>query len=184
MRLYNILSHRYRGQRVYVSADLLVFYVEGNPKKFIVPDVFVVKNCAPGFRRNYRIWEEGQPPHAIFEVTSRSSKREDTKTKPALYAIMGVGEYFLVDPSVEYLGPPLQGFRLEAGRYVRIEPNEQGQLVSQELEITLELDGVTLVLRDAKTGDELLTADEDAEATWKDEEAKRKDAEARNAELN
>ena len=50
-------------------------------------------------------------PNAAIEVTSRKTKREDLKAKPAIYARIRVPEYFLYDPTADYLQPPLQGFR-------------------------------------------------------------------------
>ncbi|MBW3541361.1 MAG: Uma2 family endonuclease, partial [Planctomycetes bacterium] len=77
VRLIELLRYRYRGQRVYVSGDLLVYYEEGNPQKYVVPDTFVVKDCDPGRRRIFKIWEEGRVPDAVFEVTSRKTRRKD-----------------------------------------------------------------------------------------------------------
>lgn len=42
VRLLEIFRQRYAGQRVYIASDLLVYYVEGTPSKFVVPDCFVV----------------------------------------------------------------------------------------------------------------------------------------------
>ena len=47
----------------------------------------------------------------VFEITSRGTRLEDLGTKRALYAMLGVREYFLYDPLGEYLQPPLQGYR-------------------------------------------------------------------------
>ena len=176
IRLRDILRWRYREQRVYVASNLLVYYEEGEPSKFIVPDNFVVLDCEPRRRRTFKVWEEGKVPDVAFEVTSRSTKWEDQTDKPRAYAWIGVGEYFLYDPSAEYLQPPLQGFRLERGVYERISPDETGALTCQRLGITLRLDDGRLVLCDARTGEVLPT-----EAEAKD--AAREAAEARAAEL-
>lgn len=177
IRLRDILKHRYRDERVYVAADLILYYEEGNPKKSVVPDVFVVKDCSTGMRETYLLWEEGRPPDVAFEFTSKSSKRTDQKVKPEIYASIGVKEYFLFDPYAEYLRPPLAGFRRRGDAFERIEANAHGQLVCQELGITLELDGGELVLRDAKTGHVLLTSLEAAEAEREAAEAERRAAE-------
>jgi hypothetical protein len=84
--------------------------------------------------------------------------------KPKIYASIGVKEYFLFDPYAEYLRPPLVGFRRRGDTFERMEANAGGQLVCEELGITLELDGSELVLRDAETGHVLLTSLEAAEA--------------------
>lgn len=169
-RLRDMLKWRYREQLVYVAADLLLYYQEGVLGKFVVPDVFVVKNIPTDFRRVYKLWEEGQAPHFVMEVTSASSRYEDEMDKPKRYAEIGVREYFLYDPTSDYLRPPLIGFRLHDGEHVRIEPDGQGRLLSEELRLHLSLDGSDLVLRDADSGHLLLTA---AEARWKEaDEAK------------
>lgn len=159
-RLIELLRYRYRGQRVYVSGDLLVYYVEGNPRKFVVPDVFAVKDCDPGRRRIFKIWEERRVPGAIFEVTSRKTQREDQRTKPKTYALLRVPEYFMYDPTAEYLNPPLQGFRLADASYCRIEPDASGALDCEELDLRLRLEGTSLALFDRTTGERLLTESE------------------------
>lgn len=78
VRILEILRQRYRGQRVYIASDLLVYYEEGNPAKFIIPDDFIVLDCDPGRRRIFKTWEEKRVPDVIFEVTSHSSRRMDT----------------------------------------------------------------------------------------------------------
>jgi Uma2 family endonuclease len=73
----------------------------------------VVQGVAKGERRTYKLWEEGQLPAVVFEITSRGSRLEELGTKQALYAMLGVREYFLYYPLGEYLRPPLQGYRLQ-----------------------------------------------------------------------
>ncbi len=70
IRLRDMLKQRYRGQQVYVASNLLLYFEAGNPRRFVVPDLFVVKQSDPGFRRTYKLWEEGRAPHAVIEVTS------------------------------------------------------------------------------------------------------------------
>src|SRR5262245_24829442 len=95
VRHIELLRHRFRGQRVYVSGDLLVYYEQGNPKRFVVPDAFIVKGIDPRRRRIYKIWIEGKGPDVAIETTSRKTRRRDTVEKPATYARLGVKEYFL-----------------------------------------------------------------------------------------
>ena len=47
VRHIEVLKDFYRGQKVYVSGDLLVYYVQGNPRKYVVPDAFVAKGISP-----------------------------------------------------------------------------------------------------------------------------------------
>lgn len=163
IRIYDLLAYRYRQQRVYVGSDLLVYYEEGEPSRFVVPDDFVVFDCEPGDRRVFKIWEEGRTPNVVFEVTSLSTRNEDTAHKPDLYARIGVQELFLYDPTREYLSTPLQGFRLAQDTLQHIEPNESGALESEQLSVLLSLQEGCLVMHDRQSGDELSTAQEAAE---------------------
>jgi Uma2 family endonuclease len=176
IRLRDMLRYRYAGQRVYVGTDLLVYYQEGDPSKFIVPDDFVVKDCDPGDRRTFKIWEEGRGPSVVFEITSRGSRSEDLSYKPQVYARLRVPEYFLYDPTGEYLDPPLQGFRLSGADYEPLEEDGSGSLRSEELGLLLRLDDGKLVLVDQQTNHVLLTEAEAMDA------ARRAEAAARRAE--
>jgi Uma2 family endonuclease len=122
---------------VYVSGNLLLYYVQGDATKSVAPDVFVVRGVPKGNRRVYKLWEEGRVPILVVEVTSESSRREDQGKKRDLYERLGVEEYFLHDPLEEYLDPPLRGFRLEGGLYRPIEPEPDGSLRSLTTGLTL-----------------------------------------------
>jgi Uma2 family endonuclease len=177
MRILDILRYRYRGQRVYVASDLLVYYEEGVPRRFVVPDDFVVLDCDPGRRRVFKTWEEGKAPDVVFEVTSLNTKKDDESFKPQIYERIGVREYFLYDPTSDYLFPSLQGFRRQGEHgMVRIAANSDGSLTCESLGILLSLDGADFVLRDLHTGQRLPTEAE-AEREAKEVERQAKEAE-------
>jgi Uma2 family endonuclease len=184
MRIFDILRYRYRGQRVYVASDLLVYYEEGNPRRFVVPDVFVVLDCEPGRRDVFKIWQEGKAPDFVLEVTSRSTRRKDSTFKARIYQQIGVREYFLYDPTRDDLLPPLLGFRREdADAMLPIPTNSDGSLSCETLGLRLMLDGLELVLLDQHTARPLPT---EAEAAWAEKaaaQAARKSAEGRIAQL-
>jgi Uma2 family endonuclease len=160
VRNIELLKYHYRGQRVYVSGDLLVYYEEGNPKKYVVPDASVVKGIDPGPRRIYRIWIEGKAPDVVIETTSRKTKRVDTQTKPQLYARLGIREYFMLDLEGDYLDPRLQGYRMQGGQYAPIDVDDEGFLFSRELELRLKIEQGELQFYRRDTGERLLTAQE------------------------
>jgi len=151
--------------KVYVCGNILLYYEEGNRRKHVAPDVLValgVPKEPP--RQSYLVWEEGKAPDLVIEITSKSTKHEDKKKKFGIYRdILRVSEYFLFDPTEDYLDPPLQGFRLAAGKYVPIE-RIAGRLPSQVLGLHLERDGEKLRLFDPATGQRLLTRLEGREA--------------------
>ena len=72
-----------REPMVYVGGNMLVFYEEGNRRKHLAPDVFVVRGVEKkkNVRENYLIWKEGKSPELVIEVTSKSTKNEDKKTQ-------------------------------------------------------------------------------------------------------
>jgi len=179
------LEALFEGQEVYVSGNILLFYEPGNRRKHVSPDVLVVKGLEPRERDNYLLWQEGKPPNVTIEVTSKSTKDEDLKTKHGIYRDkVKVREYFLFDPRSEYLDPPLQGFRLVGRRYVKIEPVD-GRLPSAELGLHLEKSGTTLRFFDPRSGEwlptpreALLRAQHQARAEKRRAEAEKQRAEA------
>jgi Uma2 family endonuclease len=156
------LKRRYAGQRVYVSGNLLIYYVEGNPRRSFAPDTFVVKDCDSRRRKIFKIWEEGKVPNFVLETTSSTTRRQDKIKKKKLYAELKVPEYFLYDPLDEWLDPPLQGFRLAGEDYVRLEPDADGGIVSEQLGILFQLEEGRLAMFDLATGKRLLSDDEAA----------------------
>src|SRR5437588_11746549 len=55
---------------IYISGDLLLYYAEGDPRKRVAPDVFVVRGVPKVNRRIYKLWEEGRSPDVVFEFSS------------------------------------------------------------------------------------------------------------------
>jgi Uma2 family endonuclease len=143
--------------RVYVSGNPLVFYEEGNRRRHVSPDVFVVRGVPKLIRPNYLVWQEGKPPQVVIELTSSTTRREDTETKFRLYQnTLGVREYFLFDPEGDYLDPVLQGYRLRQGAYRPIRAVND-RLPSQVLRLHLERSGTTLRLWEPATQQRLPT---------------------------
>ncbi len=141
---------------VYVSGNLFLYYVKGDPRSVICPDVFVVKGVDPGPRRIYKLWEERRAPSFVIEVSSESTCDEDLGRKKQTYANLGVEEYFLHDPFEEYLSPPFQGFRLKDGEYRPMEPAADGSLWSAVTGLILRREGQHLRLVNVATGEPLL----------------------------
>ena len=186
--LIHALDTRYEDRPdVYVAGDLFLYYVRGQRSAVVCPDVFLVQGVAKGLRRTYKLWEEGRVPSLVIEVTSKSSRQEDVDKK-ALYARLGVEEYFLFDPLREYLHPNLQGFRLHKGVYRAIAPDAEGALASGTTGLKLRREGTHLRLVDAVSGEALPTTKEEhrlrlqAERRAAEEAAARRAAEARAAE--
>ncbi|OWK44959.1 Uma2 family endonuclease [Fimbriiglobus ruber] len=146
---------------VYIGPNMFVYYVEGDPKKRLSPDVYVALGVVNGreSRDTFQTWKEGVFPSVVFEFTSKSTKREDLVTKFGIYQdVWRVAEYFLFDPRDEYLKPSLRGFRRAQDGSLKPMKAVGGVLTSQKLGVTLGRDGALLQLRE--TGQEILTAAE------------------------
>ena len=126
---------------VYVVGNLLLYYQEGDPGKSVSPDLMVVFGAPKHIRSSYRLWEEPKAPDFVLEIASESTHRIDRGEKRALYAGMGVVEYWQYDPVGDYLEPPLLGFRLVEGRYAPISATVQegGMLALRSEVLGLEL---------------------------------------------
>lgn len=157
--VFTLDNHFQTQSDVYVSGNLLVYYVEGNPAKCFAPDVFVVRGVPKGQRRIYKLWEEGVAPQIVIELTSRKTWREDLQIKWRLYEELDVQEYFIFDPGYDYLDEPLVGFRLENGRYVELEIKDR-RVKSEVLNLELVDTGKTLRLFDPSANQFLPTPQE------------------------
>ena len=167
---------------VYVSGNNFIYYEEGNPKARISPDCYVVFGVEMRPRNSFMTWREGDRlPAVVFEFTSRSTRREDTHTKRPLYeSVLRIPEYFLFDPTGDYLRPRLQGFRLaEDGNYIVLQPVD-GRVHSEQLNLDLVQEGQTLRLWDPARGEFLPTMAELAQRA--EAEARRADALAQRVE--
>lgn len=168
---------------VYVSGNNFVFWEEGNPRARISPDAYVVYGVSPEARDSYMAWNEGDRlPSVVFELTSRKTQREDTDTKLPLYEqTLRTPEYFLFDPTGDYLRPRLQGYRLENGHYVRLELVND-RLHSEQLGLDLVQEGEGLRLFDPLR-DEFLPTPLELNRQMEAESIARQAAEAENERL-
>ncbi len=186
-----IRRHLATDPNTYVSGNMFLYYVPGDKRRHVSPDVFVARGVPPEpdpGRRVYLTWREGKGPDLVIEVTSPSTRREDLRYKFALYRdTLRVREYFLFDPYGEYLDPPLRGYRRVDGQYVEIEP-VHCRLPSEVTGLHLEGGEPMLRLYDPETRRLLPTvfemaegaeaARQDTEAALRQAEAARQDTEA------
>jgi Uma2 family endonuclease len=145
---------------LYISGNMLLYYVEGDRRKHVSPDVFATRGIGNAYRDRYFVWEEGKGPDIVLEISSHSTRNDDLKKKFLLYQdILKVPEYFLFDPKGEYLKPPLRGYRLAQGQYRPID-EVAGRLPSEVLGLHLERHQTDLRLHDPATGRWLPTPSE------------------------
>ncbi|NMF60295.1 Uma2 family endonuclease [Pseudanabaena yagii] len=143
-------------QQAVVFADQFLYYIEGNPRARVAPDVMVVFDIEKRLYANYKIWEGKQTPAIIFEVTSAGTKEVDWNFKKTLYEQLGVTEYWLFDPYGEWVAEKLQGFRLnEDDIYKPISDN-----CSQVLQLRLQAEEYLIGFYRLDNGEKLLTPEE------------------------
>jgi Uma2 family endonuclease len=178
------LEVRFQGSpSTYITGDLLLYYEEDGVRKSVAPDVMVVRGVSTGPRRTYVLRAEGKPPDFVAEVSSPSSRRHDRTSKRALYAKLGVREYFLFDPVYEEPGHDgaLQGYRLWGSESVEMGPGGGAELRSEVLGLSLRPEGKRVRLRDLATGQDLLWFEETENARRAAERQRNEEAGARRA---
>jgi len=195
LHLMEVLRYYFKEKEdIYVIADMFLYYRKGNPRAQKAPDVMVIKGVEKKKRRIFKIWEEGEAPCVIFEVTSESTKDEDMVNKKELYASLNVKEYFLFDPLGEYLKQNFLGFRLRKNRmYVPVPADRKGRIFSRELGVYLKPEDDLLRVIDPDTDmpvpdhkEAMMTADSErkkADSERKKAESERKKAEKLAAKL-
>jgi Uma2 family endonuclease len=127
--VFQLLSARFTefNQRpdVFLDFDSYICYDRSNLNVRVSPDIYLVFGVdarAIRPRKLYLPWETGKPPDWALEIASESTAREDVNRKPAIYARMGIPEYWRFDPTGgNYHGVPLWGGVLENGAYRPIE---------------------------------------------------------------
>ena len=163
---------------VAVEGNRLLYYVEGDPRLRVAPDVFVVLGVPKRRRRIYLLWEEGKAPDFVLEITSRSTRWIDRGFKRDLYARLGVTEYWLFDPTGDWLDPRLQGNRLSGDHYEPLSPSgiEGGERVlhSAVLGLDVYVDRGEIRFRDPTTNRKLLTLEEATLALEEAQQARHK----------
>jgi Uma2 family endonuclease len=154
-----VLQQYLQGQKATVLANQFLYYAQGFPKLRIAPDVMVIFEVEPGGRDNYKIWEEGQVPSVIFEMTSPGTKGQDLGFKHDLYRQLEVQEYWLFDPKGEWIEEQLRGYKLQGETYISILDRH-----SEALKLRLEVEDKLIGFYRDDTGEKLLIPNELAEA--------------------
>ena len=172
------------GQRpdVFLDRETNICYDRSNLNVRVAPDVYIafgVDAEAIRPRKLYLPWEVGKAPDWVLEIASESTSRVDVERKPAIYAHIGVPEYWRFDPmGGRYHGEPLYGGKLVNGEYQTVglttEPDGILKGYSETLELYFCWDDSWPRFYDPSTGTYL--------ENWRQTSAARAEAEARAAE--
>ncbi len=124
-------------QDFFAGGNLSIYYSLRQRKSEDVrgPDFFVVLDTERRERKSWVVWaEDGKYPNFILEVLSDSTAQIDRGLKKQLYQdVFRTPDYFWFHPyTLEF-----KGFKLNYRQYEAIEPNDQGWLWSNELQLFL-----------------------------------------------
>ena len=118
-------THFWDQPGVHVNGNTMFYYVEGDPRRVVSPDCYVVFGVDVEtilLNNTYLLWEMGKPPDFVLEIGSPSTARRDLGTKRDLYARLGVDEYWRFDATGgDFYREPLVGEFLQDGEYHRFE---------------------------------------------------------------
>ena len=122
---------------IYIGVDNFIYYREGDMRKFVSPDVYVVLGADKyPLRRSFYTWAEGTVPAAVFEFLSDATAHQDRHEKVRLYLLeMGVREYFIHQPEMKKPAEFRGWRRNPSGGIVELTPDAQGGLFSEALNL-------------------------------------------------
>ncbi len=145
-----------------VFGNVMLYYEEGKPQKFVSPDLMICFGLQDFPKRVYKLWEEKVVPSVVVEFASNTTWFNDVSTKLALYQKLGVKEYYVYDIEYAHLPEPLMAYRLDDGVLSEIEVKDK-RILSESLGLELVDTGETLRFFDPQTQKFLMTMEEMAE---------------------
>lgn len=138
---------------MYVPGNNFLYWKEGDPKRRVSPDCYVVFGVEKHPRQKYIAWKKVRRlPTVVIEVSSRNTRRKDRTIKQPIYQdLLRIPEYFRFDPTGCYVNPRLQGERLVNAHYQSIEMID-GRLFSEQLGHEVVWEGERIHLNDLGRG--------------------------------
>lgn len=185
--LYLLVRHYLaeRGVRALTGSEQFIYFVEGNPRRSLAPDVYVILDEDPErIIRTWKTWQEGRAPDLGVEIVS-DDPHKDYVWAPLRYAEAGVRELIVFDP---FDGPERYRWHVyrrdEAGDLVRVARSSDDRTWSEVLQCHLRWipegeDGAQLRLGEGPNGGRLVPTAVEQERAAK--EAERVDKEAERA---
>ncbi len=126
-------------EHIHIGVDNFIYYEEGDITKCVAPDIFVVFGVDKyPLRRSFYTWSEGAAPVTVFEFLSDTTADKDRHKKVRVYLKdMGAREYFIHQPEMEKPAEFRGWQRSPSGDIVEIEPDTEGGLFSEALNLWL-----------------------------------------------
>ncbi len=122
---------------ILVGCDSFIYYSEGDRKKRVAPDVYVVLGAKETpLRRSFYTWAEGVVPDTIFEFLSESTKKDDRDKKVQIYLEdMEAKEYFIHEPIPEKPAEFRGWYRDTSGEIIEMTQDKPRTLYSERLNL-------------------------------------------------
>ncbi|NET48460.1 MAG: Uma2 family endonuclease [Merismopedia sp. SIO2A8] len=148
---------------VYCSANTTVYFDpnQRTNRNFRSPDVYVVFGTVNRPRNSWMVWREGDRfPNVAFEMLSTATAKQDRETKKLIYQdTWKLPNYFWFHPETK----EFKGFCLVDGQYEEIQPNAQGYLWSDQMELYVGIHTNGMLRLFSPDGDLILLRAEEAE---------------------
>ena len=142
--IFNLLHYFFRDTDTYVNHDIMLYYEKNNKRKYISPDIMIVKNPkhGKGERRTYLLWNESVP-NVIFEVVSVNTKDKDYNRNVNLFKKeIPLNEYIIIDVVSDDI-PKITLYRYRNG--IIIHHNVSQKVYSEELDMDICLEDMNVV---------------------------------------
>jgi Uma2 family endonuclease len=185
--LVQVLKWLFHGRLCAIHRNLAFYQAPERNAPPVAPDIAIIKGCPFQPINSWRVGTTGPAPHVVFEILSGETWKKDVEEKPAVYARMGVQEYFAYDPNLTPLtgtaAQRLFGWRLdqESQRIAPLILRPGGYLWSRELDSFLVPDEQLLRLYDRNSQVRLTEAEAEAAARQVAERRAEDEAVARRA---
>ncbi|UQA56350.1 Uma2 family endonuclease [Polyangium aurulentum] len=117
-----------QGIQAYVGADQYIYWVKGDPRATVAPDVYVMPGLPQDIQPTcWKVWQAGVVPSFALEVMAHTDRGKDLVESPRRHDELGTQELVVFDPYVPE--------RLRRTRRVRFRVHrrdERGKLVLVE----------------------------------------------------
>jgi Putative restriction endonuclease len=192
-----------RAEPALTLSEQFVYWVEGDPKQVVGPDLLVIPGEAPTRTiTSWKAWEEEHEPTFAVEIVSEDIDKDYVDAPPS-YDALGVRELVIYDPLLPAKGPTRrsrwQVYRREDGVWSKIIETNATSVESRELgcwlcevivggqkrvRLAMDAQGTALVRTEAEAARaEAVAATKGAEAAMKEAEAAKHRARELEAEL-
>ncbi len=142
--IFNLLDYFFRDTDTYINHDIMLYYEKENKRKYISPDIMVVKNPKHGKweRRTYLLWYDSVP-NLIFEIVSENTKDKDYNRNVNLFKKkIPLNEYIIIDV-VSDDTPKITLYRYRNGNIIYSEVSQK--VYSEELDMDICLEDKNVV---------------------------------------